>query len=175
MKRTLLAFLVTAAVTLGGCSKSSTTSKAKPSDAVQQKLEELAGKGATDCGRIKSQSESDVKPAGECAMQAAQGKRAFYVAYDLPGMTVAVAGDSSGKLYFVQTQGETSAEAKVQASPCPSELRVAQSGRVTCFAPGSMGGMGANPHGGAAMPATGGPNPHSGAAVPSHPGSNPNK
>jgi len=68
--------------------------KARP-HAVQQKLQELAGTGATDCGRVKSQDSSVVQPASDCAMKAAEGKQAFYVAYDLPGLTTAVARATS--------------------------------------------------------------------------------
>ena len=98
-------------------------------------------------------------------MQASQSKHAFYVAYDMPGMAVGVAGDAAGKLYTVQSQG-AGPSAALTSGDCPSQLRVASSGRVTCFAPGDMGSMGpghsagtvppgmANPHG------SGTDNPH---------------
>jgi hypothetical protein len=149
------------------CNKSAkpTQSSSKPADAVLEKLQDLAGTGATDCGRPQSQAQAEVQPASDCAMKAAQAKQAFYVAYDLPGMTVAMAGDSQGKLYSVQSQSNGG----VQSTPCPSEIRLAQSGRVTCFAPGSMGGgAGTTPHGGMEMPSASGANPHQGTAVPSH-------
>lgn len=88
-------------------------------------------------------------------MQAAQSKHPFFVAYDMPGMSIGVAGNSAGKLYNVQSQGE-GASAAVTSGDCPSQLRVAGSGRVTCFAPGDMGSMGA---GHTAIP-EGMPNPH---------------
>jgi hypothetical protein len=88
-------------------------------------------------------------------MQASQAKHAFYVAYDMPGMAVGVAGNASGKLYSVQSQGE-GPSATLSSGDCPSELRIAGSGRVTCFAPGDMGSMGA---GHTAIP-PGMPNPH---------------
>jgi hypothetical protein len=88
-------------------------------------------------------------------MAAAQSKRPFYVAYDMPGMTVGVAGDADGKLYTVQAQGS----ANVSSGACPSQLRVAPSGRVTCFAPGDMGSMGGGVHNGMNSP-TGMMNPH---------------
>jgi len=181
MQKTLI-ILTVAAVCLGGCKKSTAPSQptAKSGDAVQQKLQELAGSGATDCGRLQSQAEERMKPASDCAMQAAQSKHPFYVAYDMPGLTVGVSGDAAGKLYFVQAEQPQNAQvgvkAAVQSGPCPSELRVAQSGRVTCFAPGTMGPgahsgmpmppMGAeNPHGGMGLPPSGTPNPHAGKTV----------
>jgi len=178
MPKTLI-ILTVAAVCLSGCKKSKTpaAAAAKSGDAIQQKLQELAGSGATDCGRLQSQEQEQMKPASDCALQAAQSKHPFYVAYDMPGLTVGVSGDATGKLYFVQAEQPRNAQpgesAAVQSGLCPSELRIALSGRVTCFAPGVMGsgphggmsmppaGMG-NPHGGMGLPPSGTPNPHAG-------------
>jgi hypothetical protein len=184
MKRMLVAALVLWCATLFACKKSPTASPeaSKPADAVQQKLQELAGSGATDCGRIKSQEVSVVQPASDCALKAAEAKHAFYVAYDLPGLTTAVAGNAQGSLFSLQSQDGSAGPAKVEATPCPAALRLAQSGRVTCYPPGGMGGMptSASPHGGMGMPpATGqsphgsvppatGQNPHGESAAPSH-------
>lgn len=184
--------MLTLAAAATGCNKSSGPAAAaapdvssKPSDVVQQKLVELTGKDATNCGRFAVQApEAHLKTASDCAMQAANSKKPFYVGYDMPGMTVAVAGAVDGKLYSVQIQES----GPVTSEPCPSELRVAPSGRVTCFAPGAFGGgaMGSNPHTGMTMPPSGGtapggmmnphelippaaqgaPNPHKGAAKP---------
>ncbi len=113
--------------------------------------------------------------AAKCATQAAKEKRPFYVAYELPGMTVAVAGNSDGKLFTLQSQGAASSQpgsaAGLASGACPSELRVAPSGRVTCFAPGAFGmGMDAT-HGGAKIPPMMGQNPHAatGSLPPGHP------
>jgi len=131
------------------------TSNSKPPDAVQQKLQDFAGTSATDCGRLDVKATADQsKAAGECAMQASQSKRPFYVAYDMPGMAVGVAGNSAGKLYTVQSQGE-GPSASVTAGDCPSQLRIAGSGCATCYAPGDMGMMGGH----TAIP-PGMPNPH---------------
>jgi hypothetical protein len=85
-----------------------------------------------------------------------------------PSQPTAKSGDAvQQKLQELAGRGAT------QSEPCPSQLRVAQSGRVTCFAPGTMGpgthgGMpmaptGAeNPHGGMGLPPSGTPNPHAG-------------
>lgn len=152
----LLAFLI-------GCNKSpapasSANDAAKP-DAAQQKLQEYAGASSTNCGRLDVKaSPEQSKTASDCALQASQSKHAFYVAYDMPGMTVGVAGNSDGKLFSVQSQG-TGASTNLTSGDCPSQLRVASSGRVTCFAPGDMGGMGAG-HGGASAMPSGTPNPH---------------
>ena len=99
-------------------------------------------------------------------MNAAQSKHPFYVAYDMPGMTVGVAGNADGKLITVQAQGS----ADVSSGACPSQLRVAPSGRITCFAPGDMGSMGAGVHTGMNAP-SGMMNPHAGggaSAPPKH-------
>ena len=142
---------------------------AKSSDPVQQKLQELSGSDATDCGRVRSLAPDQTQKATDCAMNAAKDKRAFYVVYEMPGLTVGYAGNSQGKLFSVQSeQPETAgAKAEVKNAPCPAEMRVAQSGRVTCMPPGSMGGTGANPHGG--MPPATGENPHGGGGMMSTP------
>ena len=161
---------VLALLALSACSKSGNKAQSSvtPSDSIQQKLQQLAGNGATDCGSPKTQEKADVQPVTDCAIKAAQNKQAFYVRYNLPGMTTAVVGDSQGKLYAVQS----GADGEIESTPCPSEIRVAQSGRVTCYAPGSMGGMGmgaTSPHGGSMqMPPAGMANPHEGSAMPSH-------
>ena len=153
--KNLALLLLTAVVCLTACNKPtppatasnpSTTGGAAAStapDAVEKKLQEYAGAGATDCGRFEVKaSPEQAKAASDCAMQASQNKRAFYVAYDMPGMAVGVAGNASGKLFSVQSQGE-GPSATLSGGDCPAELRIAGSGRVTCFAPGDMGSMGA--------------------------------
>lgn len=186
MHRSLVVVLVVLAV-LSGCKKSSSASgSAKSGDAVQQQLQQDAGGGASDCGRLSSQAPDQLKKASDCAMQAAQSKKPFYVAYDMPGMTVGVAGNSEGKLFYVSSQqpGPTGATPEIKNGPCEAELRIAGSGRVTCFAPGSMGPMGGSPHagamppgmesphaGGMTMPPPGTPNPHQGGAMGSSHGS----
>lgn len=154
MKNPFLCLILLAS--LIGCNKSSTpsssaTDSAKP-DAVQQKLQDYAGASSTNCGRLDVKAtQEQSKTASDCALQASQSKHAFYVAYDMPGMTIGVAGNSDGKLFTVQSQG-TGASANLTSSDCPSQLRVASSGRVTCFAPGDMGGMGTGHGGAGAMP-----------------------
>ena len=69
----------------------------------------------------------------------------------MPGMVVGVAGNADGKLLTARSEG-----GGVSSGTCPSELRLASSGRVTCFSPGDMGSMGA---GHTAIP-QGMPNPH---------------
>lgn len=154
--------LILLAVVIAGllaCNKSSGPSSSmpsvsKPHDAIQQKLEEYAGSTASDCGRLDVRAnEAQSKSASECAIQASQSKKAFYVAYDMPGMSVGVAGNAEGKLFTVQSQGGA-----VSSGACPSQLRVAASGRVTCFAPGDMSSMSGS-HAAGSVPA-GSPNPH---------------
>ncbi len=150
--------LLTACNNTSPSAPSSSAAPAKPPSPVQQKLQEFAGSSATDCGRLDVKATADQsKAASECAMQASQSKRPFYVAYDMPGMGVGVAGNSAGKLYTVQAQGE-GPTAAVTAGDCPSQLRVASSGRITCFAPGDMGSMSGS-HSAGTVP-SGMSNPH---------------
>jgi hypothetical protein len=137
MHRALLILLVVA-LAFSGCSKSPTSSAASgnASDPMEKKLMEVAGNGATSCGHLKAQSTPELEAASKCAMQAAQQKHAFYVAYEMPGMTVAVVGTAEGKLFSLQSQ--PSAPGGLSNVPCPNELRVAPSGRVTCYAPGTF-------------------------------------
>src|SRR5579864_921817 len=135
---------------LSACSKTSSptaspnaTSSSKSSDSLQQKLQGYSGAAATDCGRLNVQANADQsKTASDCAVQASQSKHPFYVAYDMPGMAVGVAGNAAGKLFTAQSQG-TGPSATLTSGDCPSQLRVASSGRVTCLAPGDMGWWGA--------------------------------
>jgi hypothetical protein len=173
MKRLFVTALILCCVFLIACKKSSTASSdaSKSADAISQKLQELAGSAATDCGRIKSQEVAVVQPASDCAIKAAESKHAFYVAYDLPGLTTAVAGNSQGNLFSVQAQDAGSGSPKLESTPCPAALRLAQSGRVTCYPPGGgMGSMsgGTSPHGGMGMPPATGQNPHGESPAPSH-------
>jgi hypothetical protein len=161
MKNSAVALIV-AIICLTACSKpagpaasSSATLSPKSPDAVQLKLQEYSGASATECGRLNVQATADQsKSAADCALQASQSKHPFYVAYDMPGMAIGVAGNADGKLFTVQSQG--TGPATLTSGDCPSQLRLAASGRVTCFAPGDMGSMGA---GHTAIP-PGMPNPH---------------
>jgi len=147
-------------------SSASPTAPPRTPDVVQQKLQEYSGAGATDCGRLDVHATADQsKTASDCAMQATQSKKPFYVAYDMPGMAVGVAGNAEGKLFTVQSQGSGPAPA-LTSGACPSQLRVAASGRISCFAPGDMGSMG-DSHAGRAMPA-GMVDPHTGGTANPH-------
>lgn len=174
MRKTLF-LLLSASCFLCGCKKSGTSASTSaastgPNDAVHQKLIEIAGSDATNCGRLQTQGSTEMSAASKCATDAAEQKHAFYVAYDMPGMTVAVVGNSEGKLFTLQSQ--TGGVGLVSA-PCPAELRVAPSGRVTCYAPGTFPmGAGMGSHSG--MPPATGPNPHQGSQPPSNPHQQPN-
>jgi hypothetical protein len=161
MRKTIWVALI-AATSLTGCKKSPPPppTSAKASDAVDVKLKGLAGAGATDCGRLAvSAPNEQLTGAINCATKAAQEKHPFYVAYDMPGMSTGVAGNSEGKLFAIQLQG-SGPGAQVASGPCPAEMRVAKSGRVTCFIPGTMGlnPSSADPHSGIAMNPAGGQN-----------------
>ncbi len=171
--RTFAVALFLAAALLVACNKKNAPTTTSSSDAIEQKLQQLAGNDAKNCGRVKSPAEGDTKSASDCVIQSAQSKKPFYVAYDMPGLTVAVAGAADGKLFAVQAQAQAPAEvqnpsaqsaapSQVTVTPCPAELRVASSGRVTCYPAGSFGTMpGANPHGGGMTMPEGMKNPHS--------------
>ena len=156
---------------LASCNKSAAPPAAS-GDAVQRKLQELAGSGATNCGRLKPeavQKPEQMAAASSCAMNAAQKKQAFYVVYELPGLIIALAGNADGRLFSVQQNQPANAQSggagELTSAACPAELRIAQSGRVTCTAPGSMGGSsmgGASPHGSTSIPPGGSTNPHGG-------------
>lgn len=171
MKNSAVIFLI-ATTCFTACSKPAAPAASNPpdpapqqsgtpkTDAVQQKLLEYSGPAATDCGRLNVQAgDAQLTTASGCAMQASQNKRAFYVAYDMPGMTVGVAGNGEGKLFTVQSQGGGPAPA-VTSGACPSALRVAASGRISCFAPGDMMSMGESHAGRTITPPAGAGNPH---------------
>ena len=172
-----LAIALLLATALIGCNKKSASVSAGSGDPVEVRLLGAAGPNAINCGHVKSIAAPDTKAASDCAMQSAKDKKPFYVAYEMPGLTVGVAGDASGKLFAVQAQspppasGQQPAQLKptdVTVTPCPAELRVASSGRVTCYSMGSFGATtGENPHGGSMMmPPASGNNPHGGMMMP---------
>jgi hypothetical protein len=169
--RTVLGVVLLLAVVHLGCKKStgpaatqSPAAAAPVDDRVQVKLKELAGSGATDCGRLDVRADNDqLNRTVNCATKSAQEKHPFYVGYDMPGMSTGVAGNAEGKLFAVQLQGAGTG-AQLASGPCPAEMRVAKSGRVTCFIPGTMGltPTSADPHSGIPMNAAGGANPQGG-------------
>ena len=175
MCKALPLFLI-AACFLMGCSKSKSSTAsaagaaASADDPVQKKLQEIAGSGAKNCGLLKSQANGEAEAASKCAVEASKAKTPFYVEYQLPGMNVAIAGNSQGKLFAVQSQA---GGAGLTTGDCPAELRVAPSGRVTCYAPGTFPmGAGAGSHTNMSMPpAMGMGSPHGGAGAvpPGHP------
>ncbi len=136
-----------------------------PVSALQSELQKYSGTEAKNCGVLEvSATEAQSKAAADCALKSNQSKEAFFVAYEMPGMIVGVAGDTKGKLYTAQAQGGGSSWSQTSGN-CPAQLRVASSGRVTCFAPGDMGSMSSGHAAGAMTPGT--PNPHgSGMASP---------
>jgi hypothetical protein len=176
--------LIIALSTLIACNKAGTpplangpsTSVPTPADAAPLKMLELdlkrsSGLDATDCGHLETGASADqLKTASDCAMQASASKKPFYVLYEMPGMAVGVAGSAEGKLVTAQAQ-QSGSSWNQTAGDCPSQLRVASSGRVTCFAPGDMGSMGAGHSAGAIPPgmanphAAGKPNPHAATKV----------
>ena len=176
MRKALPLFLIAACILTGCKSKFSPASSnaagaaTSSDDPVQRKLQELAGSGAKICGLLKSQVTGEMDAAGKCAVEASKAKTPFYVEYQLPGMNVAVAGNAAGKLFTVQSQA---GGVGLVSGDCPAELRVAPSGRVTCYAPGTFPmGAGVGSHSSMPMPsAMGAGSPHAGAGAlpPGHP------
>jgi len=173
MRKAFLLLLIAACLLTGCKSKSSAVlgnvagAAASSDDPVQKKLQELAGSGAKACGLLKSQVTAEMDAAGKCAMDASKAKTPFYVEYQLPGMNVAVAGNAAGKLYTVESQ---TGGAGLVSGDCPAELRVAPSGRVTCYAPGTFPmGAGAGSHSNMSMPPAMGAAGAAGALPPGHP------
>ena len=167
--KTLSIFLGILLTCLTACNKSDAPAKAsssgssKPPDVLQLKLQEYAGSSASNCGRLDVHAtQVELKTASDCAQLGSQKKQPFFVAYDMPGMAVGVAGNAEGKLFTVQAQGN-GPSAAVTSGDCQSQLRVATSGRVTCFAPGDMGSMSGS-HGSGAVPPRMA-NPHGGAVA----------
>jgi len=162
MRQTVVVALLAAAF-LVSCQKSSApaaNTSVKADDPVQLKLKEFAGSGATDCGRLDVRAPNEqLASASTCATKSAQEKHPFYVGYDMPGMSTGISGNAEGKLFAVQLQGAGTG-AQLASGPCPAELRIAKSGRATCFIPGTMGltPTSADPHSGIPMnPAAGNP------------------
>ncbi len=182
MHKALPLFLIDA-FCLTGCDKSKSSSAAANApaaaansgdDLVQKKLQELAGANAKNCGFLKTQGTAELEAASKCAMDSAKANAPFYVEYQMPGMNVAVVGNAQGKLYSVQSQ---EGGAGLVSGDCPSVLRVAPSGRVTCYAPGAFpmsAGAGSHANMAPAIPpmmGTTGGSPHgaAGAMPPGHP------
>ena len=86
MHKAFAVVLLTAA-SMAGCKKSSApaaSSSVRPDDPVQLKLKELAGAGATDCGRLDVRAQNDqLTNASNCVTKSTQEKHPFYVGYDM--------------------------------------------------------------------------------------------
>jgi len=178
------ALCLVSACALLGCSKptpsTTTASSTMPTNAatgatddpVQKRLQELAGSNQINCGILKSQVPAELDAAGKCAMAAAKARTPFSVEYQMPGMNVALADNAQGKLYSVQSQ---EGGAGMVSTDCPAELRMAPSGRVTCYAPGTFPmSAGAGSHTSLAIPpmmerSAGSPHGNKGDLPPGHP------
>jgi hypothetical protein len=104
-------------------------------DPVYKRAVELAGSSAKNCGILKSVVPAEMNAASDCVEASFKARTPFYVEYEMPGLTVAVAGNAQGKFYSVQAGA---GGAGLTSGECPSELRVASSGRVTCYATGAL-------------------------------------
>lgn len=105
---------------------------------LRQRLLELAGNDAMNCGRA---SQSSIAPADvtDCAMQQFVSKKRFFARYDLEGFdseqTIGFAFDGE-KLYTVTWQrmmGWTGKQTlRAQGCAAPIQLTKTRSGRLTC-------------------------------------------
>lgn len=186
MHKALAVFLIAASF-LTGCNKSKTSNAASNAggaatagtasagdDPVQKRSQELAGANAKNCGVLKTQGTPELEAASKCAVDASKANAPFYVEYQMPGMNVAVVGNAQGKLYSVQSQ---EGGAGLVSGDCPATIRVAPSGRVSCYAPGTFPmSAGAGSH--TSMPmsipsmmgtSSGSPHGATGAMPPGHP------
>ena len=170
MLKVLPIFLIAVCVLTGCKSKTSADVATSSADPVENKLQDLAGSGAKNCGHLKAQAPADLEATSKCALDASKAKSPFYVEYELPGMNVAIAGNSQGKLFAVQSQ---TGGAGLTSGDCPAELRVAPSGRVTCYAPGTFPmGSGSGSNSNLSTPpamSTGNPHGDAGDLPPGHP------
>lgn len=169
----------TETATQSGSSQPTTTEAAStasgPADSMTDEMRNLAGATAINCGHVATAG--NVQPASDCAVQANNAGKPFYVRYDLPmpdaQMAIGTVRTADGRLMTVQYDskgldkpqegGRLSGDKKVSVVPCPTpeNLRVANSGRVTCFPPSQMP-AGMSPHaGGVTMPPAGA-SPHGG-------------
>jgi len=166
---------VTPSTPEGTPSTTTRTAQPSPDDEMTAALKKLAGAEAKDCGTVPGKG-GDVGSASACAMDTNDQKKSFWVRYELPmpgsQMAIATARATDGKLYTMQysadgykqaSAGATlSADKKLLTVTCPeAPLRVASSGRVTCFTPQQVGGnVSASPHGGGMAMPPGAANPH---------------
>lgn len=162
----------------------SATTQSSPNDEVTAQLQKIAGSNAKDCGTVPGQR-GDVQSASTCAMQSNQANTPFFVRYDLPvpgtKMAIATARAGDGKLYTLQysdsgykeavTGSTLSQDKKILTMPCTAELRLASSGRVTCFPPQQNAGNITSPHGGGMAMPPHGTSPHG--TMPPATGTNP--
>jgi hypothetical protein len=111
-----------------------------PEQGVRNRLKELAGKAAQDCGRATTAAENSSK--GLCATKAYKRKMPFYVQYHVYGTDAEVeeglALDSQGRLFHVWTISMSplyggKPSGKFEVHPCDANsLRKLSDGELTC-------------------------------------------
>jgi hypothetical protein len=120
-----------------------------PQSGLKQRLRELAGNNAVNCGHA---SHSSLHPADvtDCALQEYAAKKRFYARFDLEGgfdVNVGVGFASDGKKVYVITSWRAipwddeppSYRLQVYQCPLPIKLLKTESGLLDCFSadPGS--------------------------------------
>ena len=119
------------------------------SELLNHRIRAIAGPGAVDCGHVRLK-ESPAR-ATACALRAVKRHQAFHVRYDQQGIdsevAEAMAGDSSGKIYYVGFDSMGTDTSRLQPGetmpdgfhtvviPCPEPVRLRRTpeGKLTCF------------------------------------------
>ena len=121
-----------------------------PQSGLKQRLKELVGNTAVNCGHATSQSSLHPVDVTDCALQEYAAKKRFYARFDLEGgidVNVGVGFAYDGKKVYVVTSWRPisyddeppSYPLQVYQCPLPVKLLKTKSGLLDCFAaePGS--------------------------------------
>jgi hypothetical protein len=122
-----------------------------PQSGLKQRLRELAGNSAVNCGHATSQSSLHPADVTDCALQEYASKNGFYARFDLEGgfdTNVVVGFASDGKKVYVITSwraiswdGDEPPSYRLQVYQCPLPIKLlkTKSGLLDCFSadPGS--------------------------------------
>src|ERR1700685_377206 len=110
-------------------SNANTATSSSDEDPVHKRLIELSGAGSVNCGDFKSSAPDELRAGSKCAEDSFRSNGPFFIEYEMPGLTVGVAGNTQSKFYCWQARCNG---AGLTGGECPAKLRVASSGRVTC-------------------------------------------
>ena len=138
-------------VCLAACFAGCARSPDYPMKLIDDKLRSLAGKSATNCGRIGVwQKPND---ASDCAIHSFADQKSFTIRFVLQGIdsivAVGLASNSAGDMFAVEydsngwsskglsSRAQLSDRNRIFVEPCPKPiiLRKSQTGRLTCYPP----------------------------------------